>query len=251
MIESRWKIRKLIAWQLLMALMIASFIYGPTASLWNQLDVAFFRLINGSLKEGKYWQIFWACANHRMADWVEDVCILGFYLLLLRKTAKHLRPKKGAEILFTIFLIAFTVLFINRKLFSSYLKIPRISPTRAVEGSIRLSELVPWLHVKDGSARSFPGDHGTTAILFAASYMILAGWRLGVFAILYGAFLCLPRLFTGAHWLSDVIVGSGCIAIFVLSWAFCSPFAHHVSNKLLKILRLFSTKKEKEAKIGH
>lgn len=243
MMRSHWKIRQLIAWQLFMVLLIASFIWAPTASLWNLLDVAFFQLINGSLKEGEYWQIFWACANHRMADWVEDVCILGFYLLLLRKTARHLRPKKRAEILFTILLIACTILFINRKLFSSYLKIPRISPTRAVEGSIQLSELVPWLHVKDGSSRSFPGDHGTTAILFAASYTVLAGWRLGILAIIYGAFLCLPRLFTGAHWLSDVIVGSGSIAIFVLSWAFCSPFAHHASSKLLRAWqRLFPKK---------
>src|SRR6185369_8486193 len=114
---------------------------------------------------------------------------------------------------------AATIYFINRKLFSSYLIIPRTSPTRVVEDSIRLSEMVPWLHVKDGSARSFPGDHGTTALLFSASYTILAGWRLGIIALLYGAFLCLTRLITGAHWLSDVIVGSGCIAIFVLSWA--------------------------------
>jgi len=243
MSRSHWNIRQLIAWHLVMALLILSFIWTPTAMLWNKLDVAFFKLINGSLKSGESWQVFWACANHRMADWVEDVCILGFYILLLRNTAKQLRPKKGAEILFTILLIAGTILFINRKLFSSYLKIPRISPTRAVEDSIRLSELVPWLHVKDGSSRSFPGDHATTALLFAASYTILAGWRLGLVAIVYGAFLCMPRMIAGAHWLSDVIVGSGCITIFVLSWAFCTPFANYCSEKFLRLFRSRSASK--------
>jgi len=30
-------------------------------------------------------------------------------------------------------------------------------------------------------------------------------------------------LITGAHWLSDVLVGSGTITIVTLSWAFCTP----------------------------
>ena len=41
---------------------------------------------------------------------------------------------------------------------------------------------------------------------------------------------------TGAHWLSDVIVGSGSIALICLSWLFCTPwfaklipFAEHQS----------------------
>jgi Kdo2-lipid A phosphotransferase len=79
------------------------------------------------------------------------------------------------------------------------------------------------MSTKDDSSKSFPGDHGTTALLFAASFSYLAGWRLGLLASLYAAFLCMPRLITGAHWLSDVIVGSGTITILFLSWAFCTP----------------------------
>jgi membrane-associated phospholipid phosphatase len=98
-----------------------------------------------------------------------------------------------------------------------------LSPTMVIDDSIRLSKEIPWMKIKDGSSKSFPGDHGTTALLFAASFSYLAGWRLGILASFYAAFLCMPRLITGAHWLSDVLVGSGTITMIFLSWAFCTP----------------------------
>src|SRR3990167_8789927 len=104
-----------------------------------------------------------------------------------------------------------------------------------VDDSVRLSKEIPWMSIKDDSSKSFPGDHGTTALLFVTGFAYLAGWRLGVLAVLYGAFLCLPRLITGAHWLSDIIVGSGTITIVCLSWAFCSPFFHKATERLTTI----------------
>ena len=99
----------------------------------------------------------------------------------------------------------------------------RDSPTLVVENCVRLSEKISWMRIKDDSNKCFPADHATTAILFAATYAFYAGRRLGTAACAYAVFLCMPRMIVGAHWLSDVIIGSGSIALVLLSWAFCTP----------------------------
>ncbi len=236
-------LRKLFFWHLVIALLIGSFLWAPTRALWTQMDIAFFKWINGSLADRPWWQYFWALANHKLADWVEDIFILGFFFLYIRTVQKGLRLQKTAGLLFSILYIAAIIYFVNRLFFRKYCQIPRESPTLVVDGSVRLSEQISWLHVKDDSTKSFPGDHGTTALLFAASYFLLAGWRLGIWALFYGIFLCLPRLITGAHWLSDVIIGSGCITIFFLSWAFCTPLLQKCTHAIEKFLRLFSWRK--------
>lgn len=219
--EFRFKI--LLLWHVIAALLFASLFWPVTKIYWDVVDIAFFKMINSTLKDHPFWQLFWALANHKLADWVEDLCVLCFFIAYVRQTHRTLRKRKIAELLFCILYIGAIIYFINRILFRENLCIPRLSPTLVVDDSVRLSEEITWMSIKDDSSYSFPGDHGTTALLFAASFSYLAGWRLGLLASLYAAFLCMPRLITGAHWLSDVIVGSGTITIVFLSWAFCTP----------------------------
>ena len=218
-----WKLKGLLLCHVIGALLFASLFWPVTKMVWDAIDVAFFKFINSTLRNHPNWQLFWAFANHKIADWIEDLCVLCFFIAYVRNGLKSLRKRKIAELLFCVLYIGSILYFINRILFRENLDIPRLSPTLVVDDSVRLSEEISWMSVKDDSSKSFPGDHGTTALLFAASFTYLAGWRMGVLACLYGAFLCMPRLITGAHWLSDVIVGSGTITIICLSWAFCSP----------------------------
>lgn len=240
MTHSSWKLKTLLLWHLIVAVTIATFLMPATAVYWKKLDVAFFKLVNGSLRGNSNWQTFWALANHKLADWVEDVCILGFYIAYVAKAHKELRLKKASQLVFCVLYIAAILYFINRLLFRKTWQIPRESPTLVVDGSIRLSDYISWLHIKDDSTKSFPGDHATTALLFAASYIYLARWRVGLFAAFYAAFLCMPRLITGAHWLSDVIIGAGSITIICLSWAFCTPLAEVASSSIEKFFRRLS-----------
>ncbi len=239
-----WKPKQFLFWLIIMGLIIGTFVLPATKVYWEMLDHAFFRFFNGSLRGHPIWQAFWALANHKYADWLEDLCILGFYTLYIRKVHKQLRLQKASELVFCLIYIGLVIYFINRMLFRTYWHIPRESPTLVIDGSVRLSEEISWLKIKDDSNKSFPGDHATTALLFAASYFYFAGWRLGLVAAFYGAFLCLPRLVTGAHWLSDVIVGGGSITILFLSLAFCTPFMRFCSAKVEKFLRLFIRKEK-------
>ncbi len=217
----KWNVKGLILCHIIIAFLLATYIFARP--VWHLLDTHFFQAINSTLEGHKWWQIFWACANHRIADWVEDVFIIGFFAVYISQAPKYFKSRRVAEFLFCILLTALIIFFVNQTLFRENLKISNQSPTLIVENCVRLSHEVPWMKVKDMAARSFPGDHGTTALLFAGSILFFARRKLAIVACFYAAFLCTPRLITGAHWLSDVLVGSGSIALFFLSWAFFSP----------------------------
>lgn len=222
--------KALLLSHLIVALLFASLFLPWTQKLWEVVDVAFFKWINHSLKDRPLWQLFWACANHKLADWVEDIFILIFFFAYVRQKGALLPTRKIAQLLFFALYIGAIIYFVNGLIFKENWSMPRLSPTHVVEDSIRLSKEIPWMSIKDGSSKSFPGDHGTTALLFAASFTYVARWRLGILAILYSVFLCLPRLITGAHWLSDIIVGSGSITLLFLSWAFYTPLFERATD---------------------
>lgn len=229
------RIKPLLLFHLLALALLASLCWQPTQAYWDLIDRAFFKMINGSLRGSHFLQLFWGLANHKYADWLEDVVILGFAIACVKQTPRELRTKKIAEIFFCICYIAFTIYVVNRLVFRENLIITRLSPSLVMEDCVRVTREIPWLSIKDSSSRSFPGDHATTALLFAACFCWLSKWRLGICAVLYAAFLCMPRMITGAHWLSDVLVGSGSIALLFLSWAFYTPLATSVSSGLLRL----------------
>lgn len=232
---TQYKLKSLLLLQTLLVLLLTSLLWPKTAVYWHKLDVAFFKMINQSLLDRPWWQVFWASANHKYADWLEDLCILAFFTIWIRKSPASLRKIRIAQLLFCILYSAFILFFVNRILFRDFIQMPRLSPSLMIENSVLLSQKIPWMKIKDVSRASFPGDHATTALLFAASFSYLAGWRFGVAAWLYASFLCMPRLITGAHWLSDVLVGSGGIALFFLSIAFCTPLANSLSSYVARI----------------
>ncbi len=217
------------------AFLVISLAIPWTHTIWEKIDGAWFKYINGSLKGHPYLKVFWALANHKLADWVEDICILTFFGCYIASLDKTKRLQKVIELTLSILYIAAIIYFINRLFFRECCPIYRDSPTLTIHPHINLADAASWLHVKSGSSKSFPGDHGTTALLFAASFTYIAGWRRGIFACLYASFLCLPRMVAGAHWLSDVIVGSGSITLCTLSWIFCTPLHALWTNKLLHL----------------
>lgn len=222
-LSSKWKLKSLLFCHVLALFLVWSLFTPHIQDIWHWIDVAFFKAINGTLRDHPTWQLFWALANHKLADWVEDLCVFIFFAFYVAKGARGFKMRRVCELLFCVLYIGVIIYCVNKTLFREHLEIPRLSPTLTVENSVHLSDEIPWLSIKDDSVKSFPGDHGTTALLFAASFSLFAGRRMGLAAWAYAAFLCLPRLITGAHWLSDVVVGSGSITLIFLGWAFCTP----------------------------
>lgn len=233
MAPSYWRLRPLLLCHLAATLLLAS-LFLP---IWQPIDHTAFALTNGSLKGHPLWQKFWAFANHPLfIDWFADVCMLGFFTAAILKTPKEERKKRLFQLLFVALFAALTIFFINRVVCRDLLQLRRASPTIAVENCTRLSELIPWLDIKDCSSKSFPSDHATTPLLFAFSFAFYAPRRLKIYALLYASFMCLPRLMTGAHWLSDILVGSGAILFISLSWLYFSPLGIRGPLFLQKIL---------------
>jgi membrane-associated phospholipid phosphatase len=217
-------------------LLLGSFLWPATFALWQSLDTAIFKTLNHTLKGHPWIQVFWALINHRKADLVEDTIFLLFFILAIRAAPKEKRIRRTAEFIFCIILAGSIVHFVNRTFLNHHVLIPRESPSLVVTPCVRLSQEVPWMIVKDETVASFPGDHATTLLLFAVLYSFYAGRKLGVYAALYAIFRILPRLIVGAHWASDIVVGSGCLVLFFLSLALCTPFHTWTIDRIEKIL---------------
>ena len=79
--------------------------------------------------------------------------------------------------------------------------------------------------------------------MFAVSYAYLVRGKLGALALAYGGgALCIPRLAVGAHWLSDLIVGSCCIVLLSISWAFFTPLGERLILAIERGMRKFRHK---------
>ncbi len=238
-----WNLKRLFLCHGLIALLCISYFLPLTHIVWDAMDNGFFTLINSTLKGNPKWQLFWALSNHKLADWFHDIVFLLLITAAVLSVPKEERVKKISQFIFISLYIALVIFFVNRVIFRDNLRIDRFSPSFLHTDSIKLSAEIPWLKIKDSSKQSFPGDHGTTALLFAAGYAFYTNRKLAIFGWCYGAFICLPRLITGAHWLSDILLGSGCIALFFLSWAFYSP----LSDKAVAfITRLLPSRKRQQ-----
>ncbi len=200
-----------------------SFLSPWIAPLWNTIDLAVFKTLNGALVENTFLQYFWAVVNHKRMDLVEDVIFLLFFIWGVKEAPKELRWKKTAQFIFVILLAACVVFFINRNLLRYNVFIPRESPSLVVSPCVKITQVIPWEGLKDETIASFPGDHATTLLLFGFLFSAFASKRLATAAWGYVIFRSLPRIVVGAHWLSDIAVGSVTIALFFAACFLYTP----------------------------
>ncbi|MBM3198626.1 MAG: phosphatase PAP2 family protein [Chlamydiae bacterium] len=241
-----WKIKNLCIAHLCVALLVTSLFLHPFRTWWEPLDQGFFRIVNGWISTTPFWQHFWAMANHRLTDFIiEDVGFLLLFTWILIKTPRALRIRKAAECIFVLLFGIFIILFANELFFRQIVHIQRKSPTLVMDSFTKLSDSITWLKIKTESLKSFPGDHATTTLLSMVGFFYLTKGQRKIFfvAFLFGVFLSLPRLVVGAHWLTDVLIGSGSIVITLFSWAFYTPLANRVIRSLESGLgKLFTSK---------
>ena len=115
------------------------------------------------------------------------------------------------------------------------LPVQRASPTHFFENINRVGELT-GINTKDSSRDSFPGDHGMMLIIFAV--FMLRYFTVRSFIIALGIFVIfiLPRIMIGAHWFSDIAVGSLSVVLVGLSWWLLTPASDALLNLLDKHL---------------
>lgn len=201
-------------------LLVVSWLIPVTRLFWDYLDAMTYLSVHHFFLQGEFGQKFWAVMNSRVADNVSHFLFISVLIwYIVSDKGKFIRQRTG-QVAFILVAVVLSVLiskWVQHEL-SNHMSIKRDSPSIVLGYEVALSKVLPGLkNVKDASSRSFPGDHAMTLMLlcgFTFCFVKKTGFR--VAAIVIAIIFMMPRLISGGHWLTDLIMGSLPIAIFAL-----------------------------------
>ncbi|CDG20941.1 Inner membrane protein yeiU [Xenorhabdus poinarii G6] len=185
---------------------------------WFHIDSAIFYFFNEKLLPNSTFTLFVAITNIRAFD---AISLLSMGLLYY--SAFRQQDYAGKRRLFMIGLVMLiSAIIINQ--IGHQIPVSRPSPTLTFENVHRINEMTSW-HTKDASKNSFPGDHGLMLLIFSS--FILRYISRGAFfiALLIMVLFALPRIMAGAHWFTDVAVGSLSLTLISMSWVLLTPLS--------------------------
>lgn len=206
------------------ATLVVSWLFQPTRGYWDQLDVTVFRELNGTLAWGNNaWNSVWAVANWRPFD-----LIVAFLLLLVVGAAVRWQfYRRPLHALVSLLLLCAATLAMNKAwsetLITKTLQYHRGSPTCVLGDANRLNSMVGWVECKDISTHSFPGNHGFILLMVALYVTYFGRKRTAAVAWLISCLCILPRMISGAHWFTDIAVGSASMALVTSGLLFATP----------------------------
>lgn len=224
--------RGLLVCLTLAALLLGSWLHPATRAVWDALDAAVFFALNGTLATPSPWSLFWAALNSRVTDLLPLLVLLPFLLVPDWVLPRERRIAACCHLFFilALMLVVRTLLDVAR----DTLAWRGHSASLTLQPAHLLSEMYPALDPKDTSKQSFPGDH-SGVLLIVAGFLVLQrrnGWT--ALASLFALFFMLPRLVGGAHWLTDIAVGSSVIALCSLGLGYFTPWPHLWAEELGK-----------------
>lgn len=229
-LNQQWRPLLLAMTHLLSCLLLISYWIPAGRAVWQEWDTRVFYLLNGTLAGPGLWEQLWAWANTRYCDAFGGLVILMF---LLYPIAGFRRDQlQSVAFLCCAMMLTMLALRTGFHYFCDWIDLQVIGPSLVLSPVVRLSELFPSIPLKDASTSSFPGDHAT--VLFAWAGFVLMGsrgWKSWLAAGI-PLVLVLPRLFSGAHWLSDQLVGGMFVAIPALGWTYGSPLVALLARQL-------------------
>ncbi|WP_113631848.1 phosphatase PAP2 family protein [Pectobacterium peruviense] len=201
---------------------------------WLTLDSNIFFYFNRLLVDSPAFLHVVAITNNRAFDGCALIAMGLLYLSFYLKAT----PTERRRLLIIGFIMLLTAVVLNQA--GHLLPVQHASPTLYFSDVNRVSDLT-GIPTKDASSDSFPGDHGMMLMIFAAfmlRYFTRTAFAIGVaITVIFS----LPRIMIGAHWFTDIAVGSLSVVLVGLSWWLLTPASDAAIALLNRLLPKKST----------
>jgi len=227
--ETTWKTRPLLITHVLALLLMLSWLFEPSRSLWLYIDDVSFWFFNDSLKNGGDWyRYFWALVNMQEFDKVVAILLLGIFVVHGIKKGRALWGRHFGIFVAMVVVLGIWTGYGNHTGIGQLLPFERLSATLEYPDSFRLAQWSTELKTKDASPDSFPGDHGMILLIVAGFVAYYFSRNYAWFALVVAIVGTMPRVVAGAHWVTDEVVGAVFIAMLALSWNFHTPAGEYM-----------------------
>lgn len=188
---------------------------------WFPVDVGVFRYFNNQLVESRVFLWLVAIANNRAFD---GFSLVAMGLLMFSYWLKQ-TPNGRRQIMIIGVVMLMTAVVLNQ--LGQQLPVQRHSPTLWFTDAHRVSDLVS-IPTKDASTDSFPGDHGLMLMIFCGFMLRYFGLRAFAISLIIFVVFSLPRIMIGAHWFTDIFVGSLSVILVGLPWVLMTPLSDKI-----------------------
>ncbi|WP_304166773.1 phosphatase PAP2 family protein [Lonsdalea britannica] len=192
---------------------------------WFAIDESIFFYFNQHLSTNHAFLMLVAMTNNRAFDGCSLLAMGALYLSFYFKAA----PVERRRLLILGIVMLITAVVLNQ--LGHLLPVQHASPSLFFENINRVGELT-GIPTKDASRDSFPGDHGMMLMIFTAFMLRYFGVKAFLIGILITVVFSLPRVMIGAHWFTDIAVGSLSVALVGLSWWLLTPASDALLNAL-------------------
>lgn len=232
---------KKTSWLLLSAINITGLVlflswYLPMQhGYWKVIDEAIFSYFNHLIVERRYFAYLVAITNYRAFDMVSLLMmgLLYYYYWCRQPEAKKMHY---VAVGFTMLMSA---VVINQ--LGHLLPIVRSSPSLYFTSAARV-DVITGMATKGYSSDSFPGDHGIMLLIFAGFMLRYFGHRAFLKALAISVVFSLPRIMSGAHWFTDIAVGSLSLVLVGLGWVLLTPISYFVTERISPLLNRLQKK---------
>ncbi|BEO04948.1 phosphatase PAP2 family protein [Serratia marcescens] len=196
---------------------------------WFALDSAIFFFFNRHLATDPAFLHLVAITNNRAFDVISLLAMGLLYLYFYLKQDAAGRRR----LVITGVVMLLTAVVLNQ--LGHLLPVKHPSPTLTFDNIHRVSELT-GIPTKDASSDSFPGDHGMMLIIFSCFMLRYFGRGAFAVALLITLVFSLPRVMIGAHWFTDIAVGSLSVVLVGASWVLMTPCSDWIVERLNRLL---------------
>lgn len=200
---------------------------------WFPLDSGIFHFFNQLLAKSQAFLWLVAITNNRAFD---GFSLLAMGCLMLSFWRKEDAP--GRRRIIAIGLVMLLIAVVVNQLAQGLMPVKRSSPSLYFPNINRVSELL-HISTKDASKDSFPGDHGMMLLIFSAFMLRYFGKKAFGVALIIIVVFVFPRVMIGAHWLTDIVVGSLSAVLIGLPWCLMTP----LSDRLIALFDRYLPRK--------